>query len=226
MDLHGEVIQETSQGRNVGSYMELLSYVIKRDFGFAPNPYFGYCTLATCKPMIRRYASIGDWLAAFGGSNTTVKGKLVMLMQIDETMDYDSYWQDIRFMKKIPTFYKGHNFAYGDNIYHHGADGNWVQESSHHSNEDGSINQNNLLHDTKSNRVLISEKFWYFGNNAIDIPIEYEELVHKGRGHKKCIDTEKINHFINWVSENWISSINGTPFSRQTGKFIHFKGER
>ena len=34
-----------------------------RDYGFAPNPYFGYCTLATCKPVIRRCAGVGDWIA-------------------------------------------------------------------------------------------------------------------------------------------------------------------
>lgn len=35
---------------------------VARDYGFAPNPFFGVCTLATCKPRIRSVAQIGDWV--------------------------------------------------------------------------------------------------------------------------------------------------------------------
>ncbi|WP_225761747.1 hypothetical protein [Acinetobacter sp. Marseille-P8610] len=34
--------------------MKIFSYVVSRDFGFAPNPFFNFCTLATCKPKIRK----------------------------------------------------------------------------------------------------------------------------------------------------------------------------
>ena len=37
----------------------LYSYVITRDYGFAPNPFGGICTLATCKPGIRNHAKVG-----------------------------------------------------------------------------------------------------------------------------------------------------------------------
>ena len=40
--------------------MKIYSYIVKRDYGFAPNPFYGYCTLATCKPVIRKHAEIGD----------------------------------------------------------------------------------------------------------------------------------------------------------------------
>ena len=40
--------------------MRLFTYVIVSDSGFAPNPYWGYCTLATCKPVIRRVAKADD----------------------------------------------------------------------------------------------------------------------------------------------------------------------
>lgn len=42
----------------------IYSYVVRYDSGFAPNPFYGYCTLATCKPDIRRAAEVGDWLVA------------------------------------------------------------------------------------------------------------------------------------------------------------------
>ncbi|MFH1865797.1 MAG: hypothetical protein ABIK85_07930, partial [Candidatus Eisenbacteria bacterium] len=39
--------------------MRLFSYIVARDYGFAPNPFCGVCTLATCKPKIRESASVG-----------------------------------------------------------------------------------------------------------------------------------------------------------------------
>jgi len=32
----------------------LYSYIVKTDTGFAPNPFHGFCTLACCKPIMRR----------------------------------------------------------------------------------------------------------------------------------------------------------------------------
>ena len=37
-----------------------------RDYGFAPNPFFGFCTLANCKPKIRKSANVGDWIIGTG----------------------------------------------------------------------------------------------------------------------------------------------------------------
>ena len=46
--------------------MKIYSYIVKRDYGFAPNPFYGYCTLATCKPVIRKHAEIGDIIVGIG----------------------------------------------------------------------------------------------------------------------------------------------------------------
>lgn len=204
--------------------MKYYSYVIPRDFGFAPNPYFGFCTLATCKSVIRRCAHIGDWVAGYGSACTRLKGKLVFLMQIGETLTFDQYWEDLRFRDKRPTFNKGMLHMYGDNIYHH-IDGSWTQEHSHHSELDGSINYMNLYKDTKTNRVLASTEYYYFGNNAIDIPSDFTVLIGKGRNHRVCEDEGQIEEFIKYISQNYEKGIHGTPYSRRTGKFAHYKGE-
>jgi hypothetical protein len=39
---------------------ELYSYVVVKDSGIAPHPYGGLCSLALCKPVIRRRADVGD----------------------------------------------------------------------------------------------------------------------------------------------------------------------
>ena len=61
----------------------LYVYIITRDFGFAPNPFHGRCTLATCKPGIRKSAKVGDWVLGVGGANLkSVKHKCILLMKI------------------------------------------------------------------------------------------------------------------------------------------------
>ncbi|MDD6157360.1 MAG: hypothetical protein PUB52_10140 [Lachnospiraceae bacterium] len=204
--------------------MKLYSYVIPRDYGFAPNPYFRYCTLATCKPVIRRCAQVGDWVAAFGAAGTIVHEKLVVLMRVEETLTFDQYWDDSRFISKRPVFSKGVIHMYGDNIYHH--DGmNWVQELSHHSMADGSTNYINLNRDTGTDRVLVATEFFYFGNNAISIPKKFDSLIAHGIGHRVSRDTDVINNFISYMQDNYKKGVQGTPYSRKTGQFAHYKGE-
>ena len=204
--------------------MKLYSYVIPRDYGFAPNPYFNYCTLATCKPLIRRCAQLGDWVAAFGAAGSPVHEKLVVLMRVEETLSFDEYWEDERFRCKRPVFNKGVMHMYGDNIYHHVGE-EWMQEFSHHSMPDGSINYVNLDRDTQTDRVLISQDYYYFGNNAIDMPQRFETLIRKGRNHIVCKDEAVINNFISYIRETCDRRIYGIPYSRKTGNFIHYKGE-
>ena len=83
--------------------MRLYSYVVARDYGFAPNPFYGVCTLATCKPMLRRKASIGDWVVGTGSDPNGLTGHLVFAMKVTETMRFDEYFSDSRFQEKKPN---------------------------------------------------------------------------------------------------------------------------
>ncbi len=209
--------------------MNLFTYKITRDYGFAPNPYFGYCTLATCKPKIRNACNIGDWIIGFGGLNTIVPNKLVYLMQVNEKMSFDEYWDDQRFQNKKPDFNKNLKYCYGDNIYHKDESGNWLQENSHHSLNDG-INYINLNHDTKVNKLIISQNYWYFGENAINICDELSVIIPKNRGHRRFVDPEAeeyITLLLNYINDNKFSNgINGLPFSWKGKKtFTRYKGE-
>lgn len=49
--------------------MKLYSYVLTHDTGFAPNPSGEYCTLACCKPRIRKSAQVDDWIIGTGSTN-------------------------------------------------------------------------------------------------------------------------------------------------------------
>lgn len=204
--------------------MRYYSYVIPRDYGFAPNPYFGYCTLATCKPRIRSSAQVGDWIGAYGATGTALHGKLVVLMQVREVLSYDEYWKDERFRCKRPVFNKGIKYMYGDNIYHHN-NHQWVQEPSHHSYADGSINYINLSRDTQTDRVLISTRYYYFGNNAVEIPEKFRTLVGCGRNHRISEDELLINEFVEYIEGNYNVGRLGIPYSRRSGQFAHYRGE-
>lgn len=144
----------------------LYSYPITRDFGFAPNPFHGICTLATCKPKIRKSAKVGDWVMGIGGCNLSrVKRKCIYLMKVTEKLAFPEYWNDSRFVLKKPTRNGSRVQMLGDNIYHKDDAGNWIQENSHHSLSDGSVNDVNLNRDTGStDQVLVSECFFILGS--------------------------------------------------------------
>lgn len=203
--------------------MNLYSYVITRDYGFAPNPFWGICSLATCKPQIRQRALKGDWIAGFGGANTTIAGKMVFLMCVDETCTFDDYWNNPRFKVKRPCFDGCYQQCYGDNIYHH-VGNEWVQENSHHSYEN-EINYNNLNHDTRIDRVLISSYYWYFGSDAIEVPNEFKNIIATCRGYKK-IQEDRCIDFIDWVKEHCGDpGQHGLPHKwNESDKFVRFNG--
>jgi hypothetical protein len=79
--------------------MKICSYVIKRDTGLAPNPFWGYCSLAVCTPNHQRARlSSGDWIV--GNSSVSDRQRLVYAMQIDEVLGFDAYFRDPRFQQK------------------------------------------------------------------------------------------------------------------------------
>ncbi len=172
----------------------LLIYVVARDFGFAPNPFHGICTLATCKPDIRRAAQVGDWVMGLGGVRLKAPGKCVYLMKVTEKSTFDEYWTDSRFTSKRPIRNGSSVMMVGDNIYHRDdGTGTWIQEDSHHSNPDGSPNMKNLATDMRSVNVLISTHFYYFGSCAPPIDL-------KSIGYKNVRNFRKLpqnNHAVN-----------------------------
>jgi hypothetical protein len=169
-------------------------YVVDRDFGFAPNPFHGYCTLATCKPRIRAKAELGDWVIGMGGSRLKATGRCVFAMKVTSAISFDSYWSNPLYNDKKPVRNGSAKMMVGDNIYHRDAHSNaWHQADSHHSNPDGTPNAHNIAKDTKADRVLLSSHFFFFGQAAPAVPtgvlksLEYRNprdyLVYKnGRG--------------------------------------------
>ncbi|AHG79315.1 hypothetical protein X875_6970 [Mannheimia varigena USDA-ARS-USMARC-1388] len=173
--------------------MKIKSYVITHDHGFAPNPYGGYLTLATCKPQIRRTANVGDIIVATGSRSGIYKNKLIYAGIICEIMHMDKYFCDPRFEIKKPSN-KDECYLQGDNIYYK-EHNDWKQLPNNYHDEEG------INHDLKSKNVLICEEFWYFGNNAPLIPENLLEIIKIGPAHKNISDPKIISEFLDWISD-------------------------
>lgn len=191
-------------------------YVVAWDLGFAPNPFGGVCSLACCKPDIRRLASVGDWIVGMGGGRLKATGRCIFAMQVSEALTFDEYWVDARFQFKRPVRNGARKKMVGDNIYHRSAGGHWEQESSVHSKADGLPDPYNTAHDTRTDRVLLSERFVYFGAAAPTVPAEIlEAMGYKNqRGYRKFKAKQSLGLF-GWLDEQTAGRygiVNGAPF--------------
>lgn len=176
-------------------------YVVDRDFGFAPNPFHGTCTLATCMPRIRAKAAPDDWVVGMGGARLKATGRCIYAMRVTQTMTFNDYWADTSFFDKRPVRNGSSVMMVGDNIYHRDrADVPWQQLDSHHSNPDGTINPLNVNKDTSADRVLVSRDFYYFGQMAPMVPgAILKALGYKnGIGHRKFNSTDSAA-FVTWL---------------------------
>ena len=202
--------------------MNYYSYKVEHDFGLAPNPFGGYCTLAVCKGDIRRNSrlAIGDWV--FGTGSVKLKNirYLIYGMQVTETVTFDQYWDDPRFQYKKPVLNGSLVQLYGDNIYHKDPETNeWIQEDSAHSTTHDVTNEDHLKADVSGEKVLISQNFYYFGNNAIKIPDEYLAICSEGRNVKSVsIPAKDADSFVNWLSTKYETGIHGDPIDWKNHK--------
>lgn len=185
----------------------VFAYKITRDFGFAPNPYGAACTLATCKPDIRRAGQIGDLIFGCGSVETQQVGRIVFVMRVSGESSFSEFWDNPRFADKRPFFGGSRRRAYGDNIYRRDAQGEWIQARSHHSYPDGSTNLLNLHRDTREDRLLWGDEFAYWGASAIPLPDALADpqdnlALHRVRNTKRNFSP----HFVA-AAEAWFAQI-------------------
>ena len=193
--------------------MRLFSYIMTYDTGFAPNPFHGYCTLATCKPTIRRTAHVGDWILGTGSKNMHAGDKridkggyLVYAMRVTEEMTFEEYWNDLRFRDKQPVKGGGKKRECGDNIYFRDPcinDLRQVDWCFHCPADKG--------RDTKTDRVLISKDFIYWGGYGPPMPPEFTGLLSTTQGHKCRFREEDVQRFVQWLRETGDKGVVGKP---------------
>ncbi|MDG4674796.1 hypothetical protein P9A16_27085 [Shinella sp. 838] len=198
--------------------MSIYSYVVRYDSGFAPNPFYGVCTLATCMFLIRRHAEIGDWVVGCGSADRAVGrgGHIVHAMRVTDAMTFGQYNTDPRFEMKKPIRNGSRKQSAGDNIYFP-AGGGWGQRDSFHSKPDGSPNSEHVDNDTQVDRVLLSADFVYFGGEGPKFPNDLQDkygrhICKVGIGRSKFTDVDMENKLVAWLDSIGPRGLQGSPF--------------
>ncbi|WP_405243736.1 Nmad2 family putative nucleotide modification protein [Lentisalinibacter salinarum] len=197
------------------------------DSGFAPNPYYGYCTLAACTPNHMRANLVpGDIIAGVEsdslirrrrqllGPDTTEARCLIYYLPIAEVLDLDSYFRDPRFTRKKPEP-GSRSFARrtGDNVYFE--DGRRGLRSLPGNSHD---NPEQRHQDIRGNRVYISAKdeFFYFGDAEVPLPQPFERYLPKGHGiryHRQRLPA--LDRYVHEASERvGVTGRIGQPIGR------------
>ncbi|MCS3903860.1 hypothetical protein J2T55_001892 [Methylohalomonas lacus] len=177
---------------------QLYSYTIPIDDGAAPNPFFGMCTLAICKPKIRKTAQVGDWVVGIGSKNAPggdFSQKLVYAMNIEEKMSLQDYDKSAtaRWPHRIPDITSmALQDRLGDCIYDFSSGDIPIQRSSVHD-------QGNYDTDLSGENVLISRDFYYFGNRPLSLPEHLLAICHPQQGHSKDSNDPYVQDFIKWI---------------------------
>jgi Nucleotide modification associated domain 2 len=142
----------------------LYTYTIPYDDGAAPNPFHGMCTLAICKPAVRRSASVGDWVAGLSSKNSPsgdLSGCLVYAMHVDEVLTMREYDRQAsrRWPHRIPNV-KSFDLSdrLGDCIYDYSKDPPLQRKGVH--------GPNNAKTDLGGRNVLLSRDYYYFGGQV------------------------------------------------------------
>ncbi len=154
-----------------------FTYIVRVDGGLAPNPFYGFCTLAVCKTGVRKNAEEGDWIIGLYSQNKNkhqnYRGKLIYAMKVEEKMTFSQYWKDRRFLRKKQNTNSAKGRC-GDNMYYKTSNGDWIQKTYEAHNTPG-----NRKMDTSVDAVLVSKNFFYLGRECIDLPQSFQESVSK-----------------------------------------------
>lgn len=210
---------------------KIFSYVVRYDSGFAPNPFGKYCSLATCKPRIRKKVQKDDWIIGTGSVENVGNDRLIYAMKVGEKLTFEQYSKDKRFQYKIPNWKSNDPVKrLGDNIYYNNENNVFIQRPSKHSNKDGTENKKLKEHDLSGENVLISQYFCYYGKNALQIPHDFQFIIKKGPGHKCNFSESEIHKFFAWLNTpEKIKGRQGDPFLMKKDidicyKYIEYDG--
>ena len=152
-----------------------------------------------------------------GGRRLNATGRCVFAMRVTQKLTFNEYWSDVSFRDKKPVRNGSRKMMVGDNIYHYDQQSRrWKQSDSHHSNADGSANLHNLRNDTKSDKLLISRHFFYFGKEAPRVP----QTLLNGIGYRngrnyRVVDEVSARRVISWIGKSFqgvLNCVQGDPF--------------
>lgn len=195
--------------------IRLFTYKQTHDTGFAPNPFHGVCTLATCKPRIRLHKQVGDWIAGF--TSRSLNGdevgyeRLIYLMQVSEKLPLEIYHDDERFVQKIPTQGSSRCIeTMGDNIY-------GLRDGVYFQVPNRSHSEEHIRRDTSGRFALIGLTYAYFGSEPLIIPDEVRPKLPIGQASHgvRTDDPIRAQAFVDFVLSSG-TGVHARPTSWKT----------
>ncbi|MEO0406746.1 MAG: hypothetical protein AAF289_05285 [Cyanobacteria bacterium P01_A01_bin.135] len=189
----------------------LFTYTIPVDDGAAPNPFSGLCTLAICKPGIRRVAKVGDWVAGLGSKNAPsgdLSGRLVYAMRVEEILTLEAYDRraEEEWPHRIPDITSPLlQRRLGDCIYDFSSAGEPRLRNSVHG-------PGNVKTDLGGRNALLSRDFYYFGKRAIPLSESLIPICHSNQGHRSTSNQSYFDEFVAWIRNgDWAPGQYGWP---------------
>lgn len=184
----------------------LLSYVVASDNGLAPNVTGGVCTLSVCKPVVRKVARAGaDYIIGMSTAPDD-RNRVIYVMQVDEKIPFADYFNDKRFQAKKPG-----NDIKGDNFFR--AEKGQLKIAFDNASHTGKAQA--IARDLKAPVAVVGHRFWYFGENAPELPEELRQTKIPlpdayRRGHRVTDDAATIRAFTKWLDQ-FEPGIHGKP---------------
>lgn len=193
--------------------MNFYRYKLDHDYGFAPNPFWGILSLATCKSQIRKnkQLQIGDWIAGFGSVEMNNLNHLIYAMKVEQIISFDEYWDNPQYVCKRPVINGTLIQMYGDNAYHT-VNGKIIQEHCAHSIAKDVVNQKHYDRDVSGKNVILSKHFYYFGDHAPQIPENLSYILpYRNLQYHDIKEEQQIKSFVTWLESNYTIGIHGNP---------------
>lgn len=149
-----------------------------------------------------------------------LSNKLVYAMKVTDKMTLKQYDEHCRkhLQRKIPDWEnKDILRRLGDCLYDYSS-GKPVQRKGVHK-------KGNIETDLSGKYALLSEYFYYYGDNPIDLPLDLLPIVHQTQGHKSTANAPYKRRFVTWLeSKNYRpNKLYGNPqlkiFKDTSGQF-------
>lgn len=206
--------------------MVTRTYRLDHDLGFAPNPFFGWCSLACCMGDIRKHAKLGDIIIGMAGSGKRGLGRyhpqLIYWMRVDVELTFDQYWNDPRFVRKRPQIPGPKMSMVGDRTYRHELNGaDWSFDTSmHYVASAVQTNGGHVVRDTKVDRVLLSQHYTYWGKSGPAVPNHLMPLFPTHRGQKCNHDAALLAQLHAFVGVNQPMNLAGDPSDWSNSRYF------
>lgn len=189
----------------------LYSYKMTDDTGFAPNPFFGFLTLATCKPQIRLKKNKGDYIVGFTSKelcgDPPGHERLVYIMKVTGKITFDEYWAGQRYAVKKYSRHSTESTR-GDNIYKPIIPNAPFSIDNYEQMSKQIHGDRELPDDLSGQFVLLSEDFYYFGVGAI--PIDQVRIVipkTQSRDGVKTADEQEIAKLLAYLASRYPKNV-------------------